>query len=715
MLQRTYFGTFLLASLATSSVAKERSWTPQVSASVRYFSTQMEDPQVWPMEEGGTSGPYFYPSPDGRFAFFLTHAGLPESDSRVYRLNVYDRARLEAGLRSGAFAKGAYVAPDRLLERRDAPHPIGSEFSSIHGAISDARWSGDSRSIYFIGDDPTGKRQIFRFEMVSGAVRQLTNAQRTPLEFDAVGDKVIYRAQRRSAKPPISYPFELARKRSDGFIAEPTSPVQMIHTLVSAKRERELDVRLVDLRFCPTGHFAAGLRLQRSENSARHSISYVVIAAANGSLRELAKTAKVTDQTAAYAIAYRWSEDCKKLALLNVLHPSAGSPSQAASMVVIEDLSSGRRTFVEPLLREGRAPLSVQWANGKLEIDRGDRADDGRSGGSSGLRPKRSMASPSASGRDSLTLSVRQSPNMPPMAVAALGTSEVFLTRPDPALTGVRLARTERFEWAEGAGRSEGLLTLPPDYQAGEGIPVVIQCGSVFPGLFLPNGSFSPTFGVQSLAARGIAVLQIDTRLIGLPPEEGPRYVARVDAAIDALIARGIADPARIGLNGFSRTGYQAIWLATHKHRHRIAALVAADAYSGAYPIYLLHGRRPELPAGFQRGEKTFWEDKSWWYHYETSFNYDRIDMPVLFTSHVGYDDDLLIKSGALALNRKRFEFAVFPMADHIIRRTRQQMAAEALTTDWFAYWLNNERDADPGKLAQYGRWDALRAMSPAD
>ncbi|MGH9145037.1 MAG: S9 family peptidase, partial [Vicinamibacterales bacterium] len=97
-----------------------------------------------------------------------------------------------------------------------------------------------------------------------------------------------------------------------------------------------------------------------------------------------------------------------------------------------------------------------------------------------------------------------------------------------------------------------------------------------------PTGRWSDTFETwgQLLAARGYAVLYPNVRgSIGY----GQRFVemnrgdwgggdfADVMAGVDWLVARGIADPNRLGIGGWSYGGYMAAWAVTQTNRFKAA------------------------------------------------------------------------------------------------------------------------------------------------
>ncbi len=132
----------------------------------------------------------------------------------------------------------------------------------------------------------------------------------------------------------------------------------------------------------------------------------------------------------------------------------------------------------------------------------------------------------------------------------------------------------------------EALLTLPVGYTPGTRVPLLtfVHGGpaSRFDQGFL--GYHGATYPSQVFAARGFAVLRPNPRGTG---GYGSAFRAAnrndwaimpwadIEAGIDKLIADGIADPARLGLMGWSYGGYLASWVLGHSNRFRAYSIGA--------------------------------------------------------------------------------------------------------------------------------------------
>ncbi|MHA1939485.1 MAG: prolyl oligopeptidase family serine peptidase [Candidatus Thorarchaeota archaeon] len=98
----------------------------------------------------------------------------------------------------------------------------------------------------------------------------------------------------------------------------------------------------------------------------------------------------------------------------------------------------------------------------------------------------------------------------------------------------------------------DGVLTYPPDYQSGEPYPLVL---SIHGG---PRGTSTMGFSMRAqwLASHGWIVFQPNYRG---SDNLGNDYTAM--SGVDLLIQRGIVDPSRMAVSGWSYGGYMTTWL----------------------------------------------------------------------------------------------------------------------------------------------------------
>lgn len=314
-----------------------------------------------------------------------------------------------------------------------------------------------------------------------------------------------------------------------------------------------------------------------------------------------------------------------------------------------------------------------------------------------------------------LRVTLRQSANDPPMVVVSDGTRERALTAPDPALTGVRRARQEAFEWHDPSGQKITGGLLLPRAASEHPVPLVIQAYSYDPDEFMPDGPETNAYGAQSLVARGMAVLNVpipglDATKLGTL-RELTDYVADVDAAANVLAERGLIDRARVGEIGFSHAGWEIYYAITHPGSFPPAAAVTDDSFPGTFSYdldsYALIGAHIQGAYG-----DNFWSHKAEWLKDEPSFNVDRVETPALFTVHDQHSLPIaLFEIGAFGLNHRPLEYLIFPKGSHALEMPRERIASQEASVDWMAFWLLGELPPDATRAA---RWSVLRTQQQA-
>jgi dipeptidyl aminopeptidase/acylaminoacyl peptidase len=162
------------------------------------------------------------------------------------------------------------------------------------------------------------------------------------------------------------------------------------------------------------------------------------------------------------------------------------------------------------------------------------------------------------------------------------------LTNSNPWLGRVALGRMEKFTYKGADGWDiDGWLTYPVDYEPGKQYPVVL---TIHGG---PAGAYGPNFTYQSqiFAGRGFAVLGTNPRGSSTYTQEfthacvgdwGGKDYQDIMAGVDEVIERGIADPARLFVTGWSYGGFMTSWVVTQTDRFKaaIAGAVITDRYS---------------------------------------------------------------------------------------------------------------------------------------
>ncbi len=170
----------------------------------------------------------------------------------------------------------------------------------------------------------------------------------------------------------------------------------------------------------------------------------------------------------------------------------------------------------------------------------------------------------------------------------------VRLTFTNPELQDVSLGRREIVHWKSADGLEiEGLLLLPPGSPADKPYPMLTYVHGGPSARFADE--FSPQIGspypiqaecypLHVLAGLGYAILMPNPRgsygygdkfrKANLLDWGGGDY-RDIMSGIDALIARKIADPGRLGIMGRSYGGYMTAWIISQTSRFKVASLGA--------------------------------------------------------------------------------------------------------------------------------------------
>lgn len=229
----------------------------------------------------------------------------------------------------------------------------------------------------------------------------------------------------------------------------------------------------------------------------------------------------------------------------------------------------------------------------------------------------------------------RESATMPPNYYVRepRGGRMVALTsfkNPAPQLTGIR-KELVTYKRKDGVPLS-GTLYLPPDYQPGTRLPVVMwaypqefvdanvagQVRGTANRFTMPGGASHLFFLTQGYAVFDdpkIPIVGGDTANNNYIDQ----LVAGAQAAVDKVVEMGIADRDRIGVGGHSYGAFMTANLLAHTDLFR-----AGIARSGAY-------NRTLTPFGFQAEERTFWEAPDIYEKMSPFWYADDIKEPILF------------------------------------------------------------------------------------
>ncbi len=143
------------------------------------------------------------------------------------------------------------------------------------------------------------------------------------------------------------------------------------------------------------------------------------------------------------------------------------------------------------------------------------------------------------------------------------------LTSFNDAIASLQLGRTEAIQYSNEGVDQDGVLVVPPDFDATKRYPLVVY---IHGG---PRSSTTTGFGwlPQVLAAQGWVVFQPNYRgsdnlgnafTIAIQDDSGAGPGRDVMAGIEAVKKRGFVDENRIAVGGWSYGGYMTSWMIGH-------------------------------------------------------------------------------------------------------------------------------------------------------
>jgi len=424
-----------------------------------------------------------------------------------------------------------------------------------------------------------------------------------------------------------------------------------------------------------------------------------------------------------------WSPDSKLLLLGPAFTPPEGADANGleGKAIVIVDVESGRYTTL--LVNEFENyydTLDLHWlSNRVVEIGTSSHRLRFERHGSGWRLAKKAGANSNALSTSGVRVEWRQDLNTPPAlyAVDRRGRERVVLD-PNPALmTGLLLGRVEHVHWQDPEDRTwSGLLYYPVGYEASRRYPLVIQThGHALPTEFSLYGYKEPGLGpgtsvysAQVLANRQMAVLQVEDRpLPGIKatPGEANAFMGAYEGAIQFLVDKGLVDRERVGLVGFSRTGWHVEYAISHSE-FPFAASLATDNFDASYMGAAFLGWASDYSR--VNGGEPFGDGLLRWLEQTPAFNAHRIRTP-----HRMQEEGSLVEMlsrwemfSRLRYLGKPVEFVAIPNVNqgaHFVQNPAQVLASQQGAVDWFDFWLNGYEDPDPAKADQYDRWRKMR------
>jgi dipeptidyl aminopeptidase/acylaminoacyl peptidase len=160
------------------------------------------------------------------------------------------------------------------------------------------------------------------------------------------------------------------------------------------------------------------------------------------------------------------------------------------------------------------------------------------------------------------------------------------LTDLNAQLAGFSLGSEEVVSWKSQDGTMvEGVLHKPAGYDPGKKYPLLVVIHGGPTGISIPfRNAADHYYPIQDFLAKGALVLEPNYRGSAGYGEKFRSLNVRnlgvgdmwdVMSGVDAMIARGVVDPARLGAMGWSQGGYISAFLTTHTDRFKAISVGA--------------------------------------------------------------------------------------------------------------------------------------------
>jgi len=448
-----------------------------------------------------------------------------------------------------------------------------------------ATWSPDGATIAFLSDrSERGTQQLHVIPAAGGEPLRLTELNRGVSQptFAPDGRSIAFIAQRRAlageADPSqeIRVESELGRPRGMAHVPVVGGPPRPIGPMTS---------HVWSFAFSPDGKTIAAFVSDTEELAGSWDNARLVITAVDGSNeRELLRMNGFPGKLT-------WFDDGRRLAVIGSV---ADNPY--ATNVYLVDVVSGQVTVLDDRGMTPNAVLTVDRDllvhSAETQHTRIDRYDPGTDTWEPvSLGPQLADAWVEARGgwdarAGTLTVLGAFADHPANVYAGPLDGDLTCLTDLNPHVRDVDLSAMEPIEWQSSDGLAiHGWLMLPPGADPAARYPLAAaihggpswQWGSWFHGTWHDWG--------QLLTARGYAVFMPNPRgstgrgaeFSGVNHHDfGGGDFDDIMTGIDMLIERGVADPDRLGICGWSFGGFMAAWAVGHTDRFKASIAGAA-------------------------------------------------------------------------------------------------------------------------------------------
>ncbi|MEJ0037794.1 MAG: prolyl oligopeptidase family serine peptidase [Gammaproteobacteria bacterium] len=293
------------------------------------------------------------------------------------------------------------------------------------------------------------------------------------------------------------------------------------------------------------------------------------------------------------------------------------------------------------------------------------------------------------------------------------------LTNLNPWIDQRTFGKVEKLEVENASGvKVAAYLVYPVGFTAGRHYPFIIGTYG-FVGKFILGAEWHTTFPAQALAGQGYAVLLLNVppsgQSVANDPEkardlEGWQMLSTFDRAVQMMVERGIADPDRMGIYGWSHGAFVVQFLQAHsKTRFKAAAMGEGGDYNpGEYASIGMTGW-PQIFQNMYGGHLSARTAKAY-LDFAPVLNVENFSAPMLM-EFSGRDGDFGLEAYVpLRVRGVPAELVTYDDEPHNFVTPRARLASMARKVDWFNFWMLDREDQDAAKQEQFRRWRQLRA-----
>jgi dipeptidyl aminopeptidase/acylaminoacyl peptidase len=483
------------------------------------------------------------------------------------------------------------------------------------------RWSPDGRWLSFLSSRP-GKakgNQVWLLDRNGGEAQQFTDVKGrlTSYEWSPDGKKLLLVMADRDpsdaadderpgggaagpgAKAPKPIVIDRYKFKQDiqGYLTQPAARLYLFD-VESKKAEAltEASLEAASPSWSPDGKSIAFLG-RSGKDAERYNTNnlFVMEARAGAAPREI--THYDGQRGSAGRGRPEWSPDGSRLAYLQ----TSGAKLSAYNMsrlAVVAAAGGEPKILADKLDRAASGPRFTRDGTAILFLVSDDAAEYPVRVPANGGEVQRMLRGPVVinaldQGRDG-RLAVLASNDGMSGEIHALENSELrVLTHHNDALFGeLKLGATEEFSCkAKDGNEVHGLIVKPVDYVAGKKYPTLLR---IHGG---PNGQDAHAFNFerQLFAANGYVVVAVNYRgssgrgekyQVAISADWGNKEVLDLQAAVDHVLAIGLADPERLGVGGWSYGGILTDAIIAKDQRFKAATSGAGTAFPlGLYGV----------------------------------------------------------------------------------------------------------------------------------